>query len=582
MARDCLGELRLDADVSQYTTTVAAGDVEALRQALGAPKLNLYGGSYGTRMAQEYARRYPDARAQHHPGRRGAARAGAGQRTRHQPRGRAQAHPRPVRRPARLQQGLRRSVATLHALLDQARDAPVPVAMRDPVSHAARDVRLDEGTVALIARLFAYAPETAALLPLLLDEAPRAGRSRCWRRRALVLRFAHRPDHHGMQLSVVCAEDAPRMQARPEDDDLVLGDSLVSVTLNQCSVWPKGPVSKDFHQPLATDIPTLLLSGEFDPVTPPRYGDQVLASLGKARHLVGTGQGHILLARGCTPRLAAEFVDKLDPKGAGRQVPGAAGRHALLHQLQRSRAMIELRDLRKTFGNVKAVDGVSFTANDGQITGLLGPNGAGKTTTLRMLYTLMKPDTGPGAGGRHRRQHRPAGGAPPARRAARLARPVQAPDSRENIRYFGRLHGLDDALIAQRTDALIASLDMDDIVDRRTEGFSHGQRVKTAIARALVHDPRNVLLDEPTNGLDVMATRAMRRFLHQLRDEGRCVLFSSHIMQEVAALCDRIVIIAHGQVVAEGTPDELRAQTGEANLEDAFVKAIGTEEGLIA
>jgi sodium transport system ATP-binding protein len=123
---------------------------------------------------------------------------------------------------------------------------------------------------------------------------------------------------------------------------------------------------------------------------------------------------------------------------------------------------------------------------------------------------------------------------------------------------------------------------MRDIVDRRTEGFSQGQRVKTAIARALVHDPRNVILDEPTNGLDVMATRAMRKFLLRLRGEGRCVLFSSHIMQEVAALCDRIVVIAKGRVVAEGTADELRAQTGESNLEDAFVRIIGSEEGLAA
>ena len=140
----------------------------------------------------------------------------------------------------------------------------------------------------------------------------------------------------------------------------------------------------------------------------------------------------------------------------------------------------------------------------------------------------------------------------------------------------------DDATIATRTQALVQALGMEEIADRRTEGFSQGQRVKTAIARALVHDPRNVILDEPTNGLDVMATRAMRRFLLQLKDEGRCVLFSSHIMQEVAALCDRIVIVARGRVVAEGTPDELRALTGEANLEDAFVKAIGTEEGLMA
>ena len=244
--------------------------------------------------------------------------------------------------------------------------------------------------------------------------------------------------------------------------------------------------------------------------------------------------------------------------------------------------MIEVRDLHKAFGAVKAVDGVTFAAGDGQITGLLGPNGAGKTTTLRMLYTLMRPDAGQVL----------VDGIDVARDPTAVRRRLGVlPDSRglykrltsrENIRYFGRLHGLDDATIAARTQALVQGLGMEEIVDRRTEGFSQGQRVKTAIARALVHDPRNVILDEPTNGLDVMATRAMRRFLLQLKDEGRCVLFSSHIMQEVAALCDRIVIVARGRVVAEGTPDELRALTGEANLEDAFVKAIGTEEGLMA
>ncbi len=154
--------------------------------------------------------------------------------------------------------------------------------------------------------------------------------------------------------------------------------------------------------------------------------------------------------------------------------------------------------------------------------------------------------------------------------------------ARENIAYFGDLHGLDAATIRQRSNAAIAALDMSDIADRRTEGFSQGQRVKTAIARALIHDPKNVILDEPTNGLDVMATRAMREFLKRLKGEGRCVLFSSHIMQEVAALCDRIVVIAKGKVVADESPDALRAQTGEANLEDAFVKLIGTDEGLAA
>jgi len=244
--------------------------------------------------------------------------------------------------------------------------------------------------------------------------------------------------------------------------------------------------------------------------------------------------------------------------------------------------MIEVKDLHKAFGAVKAVDGVSFTARDGQITGLLGPNGAGKTTTLRMLYTLMKPDRGQvlvdgvdaAADALSVRRH--LGVLPDARGLYKRL------TARENIDYFAHLQGLPDEEVRSRREALIEALDMADIADRRTEGFSQGQRVKTAIARALVHDPRNVILDEPTNGLDVMATRALRQFMLKLKAEGRCVLFSSHIMQEVAALCDRIVVIAHGRVVADETPDALRAQTGEANLEEAFVKLIGTDEGLAA
>lgn len=244
--------------------------------------------------------------------------------------------------------------------------------------------------------------------------------------------------------------------------------------------------------------------------------------------------------------------------------------------------MIEVRDLHKTFGDVRAVNGVSFTARDGEITGLLGPNGAGKTTTLRMLYTLMTPDSGQvvvdgvDASVDPTAVRRRLGVLPDARGLYKRL------TAAENIDYFGQLHGVPAGLLRERREALIDALDMRDIAGRRTEGFSQGQRVKTAIARAMVHDPRNVLLDEPTNGLDVMATRAMRHFMHRLKDEGRCVLFSSHIMQEVAALCDRIVVIAHGRVVADETPDALLAQTGETTLEDAFVKIIGTDEGLAA
>ncbi|TAM16876.1 MAG: ATP-binding cassette domain-containing protein [Rhodanobacter sp.] len=244
--------------------------------------------------------------------------------------------------------------------------------------------------------------------------------------------------------------------------------------------------------------------------------------------------------------------------------------------------MIEVSDLRKAFGTVKAVDGVSFTARDGEITGLLGPNGAGKTTTLRMLYTLMKPDSGHvkvdgiDAAVDPQAVRRQLGVLPDARGLYKRL------TARENIEYFARLHDIEPAQMHARRDALVDALEMRDILDRRTEGFSQGQRVKTAIARALIHDPRNVILDEPTNGLDVMATRGLRQFMQALKAEGRCVLFSSHIMQEVAALCDRIVVIAHGRVVADETPDALRAQTGETNLEDAFVKIIGSEEGLSA
>jgi len=248
--------------------------------------------------------------------------------------------------------------------------------------------------------------------------------------------------------------------------------------------------------------------------------------------------------------------------------------------------MIQIQGLRKSFkvrGDViRAVDDVTFEARDGEITGLLGPNGAGKTTTLRMLYTLMTPDEG----------RLLVDGLDPVAQPDDVRRRLGVlPDARglykrltarENIAYFGRLHGIPEDEIRARSERLNLALGMQEFIDRRTEGFSQGQRTKTAIARALVHDPRNVLLDEPTNGLDVMTTRALRRFLVQLKAEGRCVLFSSHIMQEVAALCDRIVVIAHGRVVAQGTSDQLRAQTGRDNLEDAFVQVIGSEEGLFA
>lgn len=242
--------------------------------------------------------------------------------------------------------------------------------------------------------------------------------------------------------------------------------------------------------------------------------------------------------------------------------------------------MIEANALQKHFGKVTAVRDVSLRATDGRITGLLGPNGAGKSTTLRMLYTVISPESGDALIDNVSIVNQPL----EARRRMGVL-PHNAGiyphlTARENVEYFGSLHGLNRKECAARTIELIALLEMDEFADRTAKGFSQGQRVKTALARALIHRPRNILLDEPTNGLDVMAVRSLRRLLGKLRDDGHCVLFSSHVMQEVGALCDDVVVIAHGTVVATGTPEELRQQTGESSLEDAFVRLIGTGEGL--
>jgi sodium transport system ATP-binding protein len=243
--------------------------------------------------------------------------------------------------------------------------------------------------------------------------------------------------------------------------------------------------------------------------------------------------------------------------------------------------MIRVDNVYKSFGEVKAVSGVSFEAPDGKITGLLGPNGAGKSTTLRMLYTVIRPDAGTAEIDGSNvvtdslAARRKLGALP---HGAGLYPHLTA---RENIAYYATLCGIPATEIDGRVDSIIELLEIRDFADRRTKGFSQGQRTKVALARALVHDPQNVILDEPTNGLDVMATRSLRELILKLKDSGRCILFSSHIMQEVAALCDDIVIIAAGQVAIEGSADEIRERTGCKDLEDAFVAAIqllGAEE----
>ena len=239
--------------------------------------------------------------------------------------------------------------------------------------------------------------------------------------------------------------------------------------------------------------------------------------------------------------------------------------------------MIRVRDLRKHFGAVKAVDGVSFEAPDGVVTALLGPNGAGKTTSLRMIYGLMKPDSGDIDIDGINVVADPLGAQQRLGVLPDVSGLYPRLTAREHVRYFGNLQGLKGADLERRIDKWIEILDLTKVADRRVGGFSHGERTKVAIARALVHDPQNVLLDEPTNGLDVMSTRAVREVIRHLKAEGRCVMFSSHVMQEVSALSDRIVIISSGRVIAEGTATELVALSGKSSLEDAFVSLTGLQ-----
>ncbi|THC42787.1 ATP-binding cassette domain-containing protein [Massilia sp. Mn16-1_5] len=244
--------------------------------------------------------------------------------------------------------------------------------------------------------------------------------------------------------------------------------------------------------------------------------------------------------------------------------------------------MIEVTDIHKRFGAVHALAGVSFTAADGRTTALLGPNGAGKTTLMRTLVGLLSRDRGmvsidgidPAAD--------PLG----ARRNIGLLTDqfglYERLSTREYLRYFGRINGMDKAAIARRIDEVTELLGLDDILDRPCRGFSQGQRIKVALARTLLHRPRNLLLDEPTRGLDVMSTRALRRALAAMRAEGCCIILATHVMQEVTQLCDDVIVIAKGQTVAQGSPQELCRQTGIASLEDAFVHLVGTEEGIAA
>jgi sodium transport system ATP-binding protein len=244
--------------------------------------------------------------------------------------------------------------------------------------------------------------------------------------------------------------------------------------------------------------------------------------------------------------------------------------------------MIETKDVRKQFGAVQALGGVSFQARDGQITALLGPNGAGKTTLLRLLVGLLKRDHGSIS----------IDGVDPALDPMAVRRNIgfltdqfglyDRLSTREYLVYFGELNGMGGPSLHARIDEVAELLAMNDILERRAKGFSQGQRIKVALARTLLHRPRHLLLDEPSRGLDVMSTRALRSALTALRQDGCCVIMATHVMQEVIHLCDDVIVIAKGHTVAQGSPQQLCERTGIASLEDAFVSLVGTDEGIVA
>ena len=469
------------------------------------------------------------------------------------------------------------------AVLDRLENAPAALTFDHPRTGNPTEVVVDHWMLAGIVRLLVYSPQSASLLPVLIDAAF-AGDYRAVATYALMVSESMEDLAVGLNYAVLCTEDIPFVTDVDLDalNDTYMGSAFLEVTTRVCEHWPRGILDDNLRDLVASDTPVLLLSGETRPHHTTGLCTPGSCPAGQRRGGRRARPGPRHVDGGLQP---APDGGIRGPGGSGLARPRLRGSHAAVsavHLAHGARAVIEVRDLAKRFGKVQALRGVSFTAHDGQITGFLGPNGAGKSTTLRIPRHRPCGGCGHGPGERHRCPARPHVGA---RRIGVLPHNSNLyPNltARENIAYYAGLQGLGGAVLEAAVDRMIARLEIGPFAGRRAKGFSQGQRIRVALARAMVHDPDTLILDEPTNGLDVMATRVLREVIRERRDAGCCVLFSSHIMQDVALLCDRIAIVAAGTVAVAGTADDIRAATGCDDLEDAFVKVVdvpGSEAG---
>ncbi len=519
-AQRCIKEIqeRGDTDVAQYATSAYVADIDEVRAALGYERINLWGGSYGTRVAQEYVRRYP-ARVRSvvldgvappdmkisldvWPS-RDAAIAGIIGACAEDPPCR-QAYP-----------DLNATLARIRARLEPAQR----VSVDDPRTGAPHKVALPFDVVIGALHGLVYAPELASLIPPLLGRAEAGDFAPLVAAAMMLTGDLNRTMNLALHYAVTCAEDVPRLT--PSDVQSIAklrAPVLAERNLDACVGWPRPPVPADFFDPLTSDTPVLILSGgarsgdaagqwragRQDTVPQPARRRRRIRAHRVAARVRAASDREVHRRRGL--RDAAAVVPRLP-----RDEQAAAA-----FRVAARTSMIVVDGLAKSFGKrreIKAVDGASFRAADGAITGLLGPNGAGKTTLLRMLATLIAPDAGSATVDgldivRDRFDVRRSIGVLSDARGlyGRLT-------ARENVRYYGRLHGLGGAALDARIDTLLAQLGLTDLADRRAQGFSQGERMKVAIARALVHDPATILLDEPTNGLDIMSIRGLRELL---------------------------------------------------------------------